>query len=51
MAEVTGPQMATQTAGDSEGKDLRQKRSLDTGLSGKQIVLLMVEVTGMYNSS
>ena len=27
---ATHPQMATQTAGDSEGEDLRQERSLDT---------------------
>ncbi|KAL5490747.1 hypothetical protein EMCRGX_G015926 [Ephydatia muelleri] len=39
--------MATQTAGDSEGEDLRQERSLDTGLSGEQIALLMAEVTGL----
>eukprot|EP00731_Ephydatia_muelleri_P026422 Em0018g522a len=40
---ATHPQMATQTAGDSEGEDLRQERSLDTGLSGEQIALLMAE--------
>ena len=44
---ATHPQMATQTAGDSEGKDLRQERSLDAGLSGEQIALLMAEVTGL----
>ncbi|KAL5493502.1 hypothetical protein EMCRGX_G014693, partial [Ephydatia muelleri] len=44
---ATHPQMATQTAGDSEGEDLRQERSLDTGLSGEQIALLMAEVKGL----
>ena len=34
--QTAGDSEATQTAGDSEGEDLRQERPLDTGLSGER---------------